>query len=192
MIAAAFTRVEFAVRVVPTEKVVALTVVAFTFVAATIFVFTVVELARVEPITTADVLTVVVPIVKLIGFRVAVFVEFASLILVEFARAFAVEFPMNTSVVVICILDPTFAEVEAKRVPVFTCPVTFNAAVLTKVLFAVVEPTAIVEVLRTVVPIVNEMGVSVEVFVELATTTCEELWVEFTVELPTKSCEVVN
>ena len=45
------------------------------------------------------------------------------------------------------------------------------AAALIKVLFAVVDPTAIVEVLRTVVPTVKLIGFRVAVFVEFATTT---------------------
>ena len=45
------------------------------------------------------------------------------------------------------------------------------AAAFTKEEFAVVDPTATAVVLTTVVPIVKLIGVSDEVFVELAKTT---------------------
>ena len=88
-------------------------------------------------------------------------------------------------------MEPTFAEVEANDVVVFTCPVTFSAAVFTKVLFAVVAPTARVEVLTSVVPIVKLIGFNIAVFVELANLILAELAMAFAVELPMNTSVVV-
>ena len=101
LIAAAFTSVELAVKLAPTEKLAEFMLVALTFVADIIFVLTVVELAKVDPTAIAVVLTTVVPIVKLTGLNVAVLVEFAIDTTDEFEVLFAVEFPMNTWLVVI-------------------------------------------------------------------------------------------
>ena len=63
----------------------------------------------------------------------------------------------------------------ANNVAVFTCPVTFTAAVFTNVLLAVVDPTTMVEVLTIVVPVDKPIALRVEVFVEFATNTWLEL-----------------
>ena len=100
---------------------------------------------------------------------------------------FTVELPTRSSEVDSWTLDPTFAEVDANRVEVFTWPVTFTAAVLTKVLLADVDPTERVEVLTVVVPIVKLIGFIVAVFVELASLIVAELAMAFATEFPMNS-----